>query len=152
MAFMHKKVLIGLLIVLALFGIADSWYIAQNESNQAGLTCDIKGLDGCNVVAQSQYSELFGIPLAVYGVGFYALLFVLVLYLALIPNRFGYEALIALSVSGALASVLFIFIQLAVIQAICIYCMASAIVSFLFCGLSIWLFRRFAPPRLVVVA
>jgi uncharacterized membrane protein len=149
---MHKTVLIGLLILLALFGVADSWYIAQNESNQTALTCNIQGLDGCNVVAQSQYSSMFGVPLAVYGVGFYALLFVLVAFLAVIASRVGYEALIALSSAGAIASLVFLFIQLVIIQAICIYCIASAITSFLFCGLSFWLFKRFAPPRLAVIA
>ena len=72
---MHKNFLIGGLLVLSFLGIADSTYLSYTALTGSSLACSIKGLDGCNVVAQSIYSHLFGIPLGVYGVIFYVLLF-----------------------------------------------------------------------------
>ncbi|KND50634.1 MAG: hypothetical protein ABA06_04200 [Parcubacteria bacterium C7867-001] len=148
---MKKGVLIGLFIFLCLFGVADSWYIYANEENQTALTCDITGLDGCNAVAQSQYSQVLGIPLALYGVLFYGLLFTLVASTAFTHKRLAYRSLYWLTAGGAVASFVFILIQLLIIKAICIYCFASAGASFLLLGIAFVLYRRYAPPPLAVV-
>ena len=149
---MHKSVLTALLIFLSLFGIADSWYIYQNEASQAGLACSIQGFDGCNTVAQSKYSELLGVPLALYGAVFYSFLFALAALIAVLPSRGRMKILFALAGAGALASLVFSLIQVVVIKAVCVYCFASAVTSFLIFGFAYWLLKRFAPGRLAVVA
>jgi uncharacterized membrane protein len=119
------------LIILALIGLADSLYITGSEVTDTPLVCGINGLSGCNVVAQSPYAQLFGIPLGVYGVAFYALLFIL----AALPLVFKYRGaemiLFILTAGGAVSSLIFIGIQVFLIKALCIYCLVSAAVSFL---------------------
>lgn len=57
------------LFILSLVGFFDSLYLSWGALTGSPLICGI--LEGCNVVAQSSYSWVFGIPLAMYGVAYY---------------------------------------------------------------------------------
>ena len=140
---MHKNFLIGGLLVLSFLGIADSWYLSYKALTGGALACTIKGLEGCNVVAQSAYSHLFGIPLGVYGVVFYVAMFILAALVLIVPIRFAHDALAGLGIMGFIASIFFILIQEFLIKALCIYCLGSAVISFLACILAILLWKRF---------
>src|SRR5450756_2536745 len=72
-----KRVGVVLILILAFAGLADSAYLAQHEASGTPLLCNIQNLSGCNIVANSQYSHIFGIPTAEFGVLFYSILFVL---------------------------------------------------------------------------
>jgi len=144
---MNRALLIVLLIVLSLFGVADSWYLYQSAVTDTALSCDIgAGLDGCNIVAQSPYSQFLGLPLALYGIGFFAVLFVFSMALMVFHSRSLYRAVHLLSLVGSVASLVFLFIQFALIQAICIYCIASAVLVFCMYLISRVLWKRFAQP------
>ncbi|HEX7651498.1 MAG TPA: vitamin K epoxide reductase family protein [Candidatus Paceibacterota bacterium] len=147
---MNRTMLLALLIVLAFAGIADAAYLAQSAYTGVALTCNIGGLDGCNTVAQSPYSHLFGVPLGVYGAIFYSLVFVLGAAALALPGLGARRGLLALGIVGAVASVAFIFVQAVFIKALCIYCLGSAIIAFLICWITYLLYRRAAlPPRVV---
>jgi len=143
---MNRSVLIALVLVFSFLGLADSWYLFQSAVTDTALSCEIgAGLDGCNTVAESPYSYLLGVPLALYGVGFYALLFVLAAGLFFLPRRLLYDAVYALGIFGAVASLAFLFVQFALIKAFCIYCIASAVFAFLIFFAAHRLRKRFAP-------
>lgn len=149
---MNRPLLLALLIGISLLGIADSWYLFQSAVTDTALTCDIGGgLDGCNTVAQSPYSYFIGLPLAFYGVVFFSAFFVLAAVVWLVPKRNLYRALNWLSVVGVGMSAIFLFIQFVLIKAICIYCVASAVLTLLLWILARDLWKRFAPPHLVRV-
>lgn len=149
---MNRSLLVILILILSFLGIADSWYLYQSAVTNTALSCDIgAGLDGCNIVAQSVYSHLFGVPLGLYGVGFFALTFVLAASLSVMSSRRLYQALLAVSALGVAASVIFVFIQFALIKALCIYCIASAGIAVLLFALSVALWKRFLPVKLVTV-
>jgi uncharacterized membrane protein len=126
-----KRILVVLVLVLAFLGIANSAYIAQNEASGDPLLCNVQYLSGCNIVASSQYSNLFGIPLAQYGVLFYGILFVLASVELVIFNRILRRILQAVSLVGVIASIYFTFLQTFFIGAFCIYCLASAVIALL---------------------
>lgn len=133
-----KGLTIAFLLVLALAGLADSWYLYESAVTDTALSCDIGGgLDGCNAVAQSPYSNLFGYPLALYGVGYYAVVFVLVALIAVRPTYSLRRVLYLLSSIGVVASLIFVGIQAFLIQAFCVYCVISAAIAFL-----IWVLAR----------
>jgi uncharacterized membrane protein len=142
-----RAVLIALL-VLAFLGIADSWYLAESAATDTPLICGPGMLEGCNAVAQSPYSKLFGIPLGVYGVLFYGLLFVAAAATFTGQLKHGAKFLLALTAFGALASLVFVFVQVFLIKALCIYCLASAGISFATL-LAAW--RLVYKPRVVEV-
>jgi uncharacterized membrane protein len=139
----RNRLLIGL-IALALLGIVDAWYLALTAFKGASLVCDIgSALDGCNVVAQSPYSMLFGIPLALYGLVFYVLSFLAAAVLLVRASRPLYGTLLVLGLFGFTASVAFLLIQLLVIKAVCIYCIASAVIAAFIWLISLRVWRRY---------
>jgi len=148
---MNRTVLLAVLIALALIGLADSLYLSQSAMTDTPLVCDIQGLDDCNTVAESPYSKLLGVPLAVYGLGFYGAILALGIFLYFRPSRLGALALVAGAVLGALSSAYFLYLQVAVIQAFCVYCIASAIISFILAALALGFWKRLVPTPPVVL-
>ncbi len=126
-----KRITVVFILALAFCGLADSSYLAQHETAGTPLLCNIGSLSGCNIVAASPYSRLFGIPLAEYGVLFYGIVFVLAALELAVFDRLLRRALQVISLVGVGASLYFISIQVFVIGALCIYCLASALVAFL---------------------
>ena len=126
-----KRFAVGGILALAFLGLADSLYLAESAETGTPLICDVQNLTGCNIVAASQYSRVFGIPLAEYGVFFYGVLFVLAAIELALYNRFLRRTLQAVAVLGVLFSLYFSALQLFVINAFCIYCIASAIIALL---------------------
>ena len=124
-----KRIGVALILVLSLLGLADSAYLAQHEASGTPLLCNIQNLSGCNTVAASQYSRLFDIPLAEYGVLFFSILFVLAALELVIFDRLLRRVLQGVSLVGVIASLYFILIQAFVIQAFCIYCLVSALIT-----------------------
>jgi uncharacterized membrane protein len=146
---MQRSVLLALVLALSFLGIADSWYLFQSAVTDTALTCDIgAGLDGCNIVAQSPYSQFLGIPLALYGVGFFALVFAVGGALFLAHARLLQKGLLALAAFGAAASLMFVYIQFFLIKALCIYCLLSAGITFVLLFIAWKLAKAAKQPRI----
>lgn len=126
-----KRIGVISILILAFLGLADSAYLAQHEASGVPLLCNIQNLSGCNIVAASEYSRLFGIPLAEYGVLFYSVLFVLAALELVIFNRLLRRILQIISLVGIVSSLYFTIIQVYFIGAFCIYCLASAVIALL---------------------
>jgi uncharacterized membrane protein len=126
-----KRLGVVVILVLAFCGLADSVYLAQHEISGTPLICNIENLDGCNIVTNSPYSYLFGVPLAEYGVLFYAILFVLAALELVLFDRLLRRVLQGVAIFCVLASLYFVSIQVFFIGALCIYCVASAVITFL---------------------
>lgn len=126
-----KRLWVVLILLLAFFGLADSAYLAQSALSGASLLCNIQNLSGCNAVAASEYSRLFGIPLAIYGVVFYSAVFILAALELVLYNRLLRRVLQAASIVGVLSSLYFVFVQKFFIGAFCIYCFISAVITLL---------------------
>lgn len=126
-----KRIGVIFILFFAFFGIADSVYLTQHELSGTPLLCNIGNLSGCNIVASSQYSHIFGIPLAEFGILFYSVIFVLAALEIVLFDQLLRRALQALSLVGLLASLYFTFVQIFLIGAFCIYCFASALSTLL---------------------
>lgn len=128
---MRRPTLLALTLVFSLLGIADSWYLTEHALTDTALSCGIStgALSGCNTVAQSAYSHVFGIPLALYGLVFYALVLLVTLSLYAGESRRRAQALFVLGIVGFLLSVYFEAVQIFVIKALCIYCLGSFLLS-----------------------
>lgn len=140
--------------VLALIGLFDSLYLAFERASGGNILCPTGG--GCETVAASPYSMLFGaLPVAYVGVAGYGVLFALAL-LALYRDQAASVALpllmLATSTVGAIFSAYLVYLQIAVIQAICFWCMTSALTQALIWAAALidWRFyeaRERAPAR-----
>jgi uncharacterized membrane protein len=109
-----------ILAVLDVIGLAIALYLSVVELGGGVPVCG--PLHGCETVAQSEYSRIAGVPVAVYGVG----LSLILLTLAVTWWRTNlYGLLLAhygLSLAGVIFEIYFIYIQIAVIRAVCVWC------------------------------
>ena len=117
--------------VLAWLGATISTLLLHSDSEVHALLCPVRV--GCEAVLSSRYAAMLGIPLPWYGVGFYLSLLVLLLTAYGTASRRSRVRLLgaglSLSVIGASASAVMMFIQFGVLRAFCPLCTASALVS-----------------------
>jgi uncharacterized membrane protein len=107
---------------VAAFGIGVAAYIAIEAAGGDAPAC-IAGSSGCETVANSTYSHLFGINIAVFGIVGYGLL----LGAALLRGDGARMAGFALALVGFGYSVYLTYLELFKIEAICQWCVASAV-------------------------
>lgn len=109
-----------ILAVLDVIGLAIAAYLSVVELGGGVPVCG--PIQGCEEVARSEYSRIAGIPVAVFGVG----LSLLLLGLAIAWWRTDLYALLlahyGLSLAGVLFEVYFLYLQIFVIGAVCIWC------------------------------
>lgn len=123
--------------LLAIAGIGVATYIAIAESGGGVPKC-LAGGHGCQKVADSRYSHLAGINVAVIGIAGYVLL----LAAALIPEDFGRFGGFVTALIGFGFSAYLTYLELFVIDAICQWCVASAVLMTL--SLAVAATRAFA--------
>lgn len=129
------------LALLAAVGVILSGYMLWTRAAHAPLYCPLGS--GCDVVQSSRYAAVFGVPVAVLGLLYYAALFVL----GAIPAGPQRRDAIALPVAfaGVAASLVFTIVQRLAIRATCSLCLLSAALTL---GILILLLRR-RPARRV---
>jgi len=108
------------------------------------LGCPIFG--GCDKVLISPYSAVGGIPVALFGAVYYLVVFILgVAYFDTGRSRVLRFAA-SLTPLGLIASLWFLYLQIFVIEALCFYCLVSALISTLLFILTLLLRRKIAVP------
>ncbi|MFM2105631.1 MAG: hypothetical protein RL338_663 [Chloroflexota bacterium] len=112
-----------ILAVLDTIGLAIALYLAVVEVGGGVPACPTEGIgSGCVKVAQSEYSKIAGIPVAVYGVG----LSLILLTLAIAwwrTDRYGLLlAHYGFSLAGVIFEAYFLYLQIFVIKGVCIWC------------------------------
>jgi len=98
-------------------------------------------LGGCEQVLASQYSKIFGIPLALIGAVYYLIVLGLALAYLKLKNNKIILAFLGVTLFRFLFSVFFISLQVFVIGAVCDYCLASAAISTILFVLSVFMAR-----------
>lgn len=128
-----KRFLAYLIVTVAFTGVLDALYLTYEHYSGIVPPCSIHWwLADCGKVLQSPYSLLFGlVPLALLGVFQYAAELCLAILSIANPNRLFQLLLIALSTIGVLFSSYFVYLIFGVIHATCLYCLGSAVISFL---------------------
>lgn len=115
-------------IVLAVIGLFDSAYLSYVKLVNSKVFCG--GSNQCETVNNSPYSEIAGIPIAYIGLG--AFLVIGLLLLLETRDKFWQQnvplAVFGLSLTGVLYSAYLTYIEIAVLHAICPYCVVSAVV------------------------
>jgi uncharacterized membrane protein len=105
----------------ATFGAAVATYIAIAESNGGSPVC-LSGGSGCETVADSSYSHVLGVNIAIFGIAAYLML----LGAALARGDGARMAGFLVALGGFGYSVFLTYIELFVIDAVCEWCVASA--------------------------
>lgn len=137
----------GLTLLLSVIGIGIAGYLTYIHYDESALVCGAGG--GCHTVQESQYATLGPIPIAMLGLGAYLTLAGLAL-----ARIFDWKAIPA-EVAGALswgmtfAALLYYayltYIEVAVLEAICQWCVSSAVTTVaIFATESVGLWRAYA--------
>ena len=116
---------------LALAGLAISVYLTIVHYDHSALVC-VSGGGGCEKVQTSDYAELGGVPVALIGAIGYAL----ILASLALPGDTGRFAGALLVLVGLGFSLYLTYLELFVIDAICQWCVASAVLMMLLLAVS----------------
>ncbi|MEK9173402.1 MAG: vitamin K epoxide reductase family protein [Patescibacteria group bacterium] len=114
-------------LTIAFLGFLDATYLAVEHFRGVIPPCTI--IEGCEKVTTSEYSVILGVPVALLGSIYYFLVIVLSILFFDRKNEKYFLYASYLTIFGLLAAIYFVFIQLVIIKAICIYCMFSALTS-----------------------
>lgn len=118
------------MIVLAVAGAGVAAYLTWVHYADVSPICATGG--GCETVQKSSYSELAGVPVALLGLGGY----LAILATLFLPGEATRLWAAALALVGAGFSLYLTYLELFVIDAICQWCVASAIVMTLLFAVS----------------
>lgn len=119
---MSDRALRGAAILVALTGVALAGYLTWVHFDDAALVCVAGG--GCETVQDSDYAEIAGIPVAALGLGAYVFLFGLIMW----DGATARLVAAATALVGLLFSMYLLALQLFVIDAVCVWCLANDLV------------------------
>lgn len=119
-------------LMLSSIGLVLSVYLTYVHYNLDALVC---GTGGCELVQSSEYSEMFGVPIALFGTIMFATLIT-----AIVLREFRVHLADVLStgilmilVAAIVYWVYLTWLELNVIHAVCQWCVATSIVTALLC-------------------
>jgi len=115
-------------LALAIPGVLVAGYLTYSHYDTGALVCTV---GDCKTVQNSPYAEIAGIPISILGMG---------MYLAVIGLGFlrrtrpawastATMAAFALVLSGAVYAAYLTYLEIAVIEAICQWCVTSAVLT-----------------------
>lgn len=116
------------IVPLVLIGVGVAAYLAYVEITQTRAVCGPVG--ECNIVQASSYARIFGIPIAVLGLLNYLLVGGLWLWQrGNHSSEMMLYSLLGLTVFGTFFSIYLTALELFVIDAVCAWCLTSAVVT-----------------------
>lgn len=156
-----KKLILATILFSAI-GILDAGYLTWEHFSTAVAPCSTSPWVDCGKVLGSEYAVIFGIPVAVLGLLYYVSMLSISVYRVwlrrnLQVNIFQFlhkrvkrwkqdeamllEVQLLMATAGITFSAYFVYLQLFVIKAICLYCMVSAVNSLILFG--VMMYQRF---------
>jgi uncharacterized membrane protein len=108
--------------VVAAVGLGVAAYLTWVHYHPEALVCTQGG--GCETVQQSHYAVLLGVPVAIYGLVAWAAVLVLVLW----DTPTARLLVAAIAVVSAVFAAYLVIVQVAVIDAVCVWCLANDVV------------------------
>ena len=111
-------------LVLALAGVAVAGYLTWIHYGEIDPVC-VGGGGGCERVQASEYSEVAGVPVALLGLVTYAAITALLL----LPRSRGVLPAAGVALVAFAFSAYLTYLELFVIDAICQWCVASAVIA-----------------------
>ncbi len=114
-------------LFVSALGFADATYLTVKHFLGTPVPCSI--LHGCEIVLNSKYSIIYGLPTAMLGAFFYLTVMILSAIYLETKKVIIIKLIVYTTTLGFLASLCFVYIQLFVLKSICLYCMGSAVTS-----------------------
>lgn len=133
------------ILILALAGAAVSAYLTTVHLADRPVFCG--GLSSCDAVATSEYSDVGGVPVALFGLGAYAA----IAALAVAAWRSAWAvwavpAILLTAAIGTLYSAYLTWVEIAILEAVCMWCAISAVIIVVITGLATWWYLHNPAP------
>lgn len=118
------KWIIFALVAVSVIGLADASYLTAKHYLGSPINCSI--FNGCEKVITSPYSIILGVPVALLGVSYYFSFLLFTIFYLDTKREKILEFAARFSFVGIIASFWFLFLQIFIIKALCLYCLISA--------------------------
>ena len=141
------RVVLWASVALCGLGIVVAGYLVTKRFTGGSLACTRWAQ--CDVVNNSVYSQIYGVPISVIGLAGYLLLLALTLAALRTAGRSRRQILLlsfVLSLAGVAFSAYLTYLEIYVIEALCAWCVASAAIITLLAIVTV-VSLRLAPPR-----
>lgn len=138
-----------IVLLLCVVGAGVAGYLTYTHYDESALVCSV---GDCGTVQKSKYAEIGPIPIAILGLGMYAVVALTALARILRRGPLSFDgwtiASWAISFAGLLYAGYLTYVEIWVIDAICQWCVTSAIVTLLIVILeSILIWRLLDAPE-----
>jgi uncharacterized membrane protein len=120
-----------LIAFFATLGIGVATYITIVESG-GGVPACVAGGGGCHTVAESSYSHIAGVNIAIFGIVGYVGIFLTAFFVSDLSRLGGF----AIALGGFGFSIYLTYLEIWVIEAICQWCVGSAVLMTILFGLN----------------
>ena len=127
------------MLTIGVLGFLDATYLAVEHFLNSIPPCSL--VSGCEEVLTSNFAVIGGVPVALLGALYYLLIVVMTIVFLDTKNTRVLKIAAKLTILGFIASLGFVYIQLFVLHAICLYCMGSALTSTLLFILGVLVLR-----------
>jgi len=128
-------------IAISVIGVAVAGYLTYVHYAGISPVCEIA--HGCEKVQTSEWSKIAGVPVALLGL----LGYVGILVALLVPGETAITAAAGMAVVGAGFSAYLTYREVFTIEAICIWCVASALLMLALAVLTVARLARQEPPE-----
>jgi uncharacterized membrane protein len=119
---MSERTLRAISVALGVLGVAIAVYLLYVRHTGTALACTT---GGCEAVQKSAYADVLGVPVAALGLAGYLGL----IAAALAPGEWARLSQATVALSALIFSTYLLYIQVAVIDAICQWCLASDVLT-----------------------
>ncbi len=128
----------------ALAGVGVAGYLTRTHYDQGALVCTV---GDCRTVQESEYAVVAGIPVAILGLGMYLTILALGIVRWRRPRWHGTATLAAFAIvlAGAAVAAYLTVLELVVIDAVCQWCVASAVLTAILLaaeGVGVWAWAK----------
>lgn len=136
---MKKNLIVWIMLALSIIGFINATYLAIKVMIGGPIVCYV--FSGCDIVTQSSYSKLFGVPFSAIGSLFYAAMIIVITYYLQRQTKRARIGVICGGLFGGLFSLYFFSLQAFVIDAWCFYCVISGTIGTINALLAAYLVR-----------
>lgn len=146
---MRENFLLLIVFTLAVLGLLTSVHLLNIKYGKGSSFCDVSSTFSCTKVNHSSYGSVWGFPTA--GIGIAGYLVIVLMCVALTNKRYLDEkigvasersvtaaSLLGIVVVGAAIQVYYTLIEFFVLQAFCLYCLASQVIILAILGFAFW--------------
>ena len=127
-------------VIIAAIGLADAVYLTVEHVRGVVPPCTL--VSGCEQVLTSRYAAVAFVPVPFLGVVFYFSILVLSFFTLESRTTIALPWLFRLTMIGFVGTLWFLFVQVVLLHAFCLYCLVSATTSTMLFLLSLY-GRRF---------